>query len=121
MLELKQLAIDGFDEKHLDHINSSGAFCVLMEAEIGTFNQAGADLFRFSVCNRSWLEANPAEMRHGFKYLEMEVFDLDDIRELVQSRLFEISEKLPEADWKTLAMEINQWANWEYENEARFN
>lgn len=125
MLKIKDISSDEFTSLE-DYTPPDSGFAILIEIEIGLDNNNRADLFRFTLCDEKGLVRfiinNDSEYdKSGILSLkEFNIFVVKNYNynELI-ARIEQILNKVykPDKSWKEMAIELNCFFYWEYQNE----
>lgn len=89
-------------------------FGILVDVYLGPKDGPGEELFQFSVCSPSYMEADAA--LYGTKWLRgyvlMPSWDYDALCRLVQ----DLCDRTEGADWHEVAMKLSRYMEWEFDD-----
>lgn len=84
--------------------------CILMHADIGPSESAGADQFNFYVVTPGFLAKYP-EVRWGHAYLHMPEFDWSETKRMLERLVVGIRA----ARWEDAANQLCRFLQWEFD------
>jgi hypothetical protein len=113
----KMISVEIEDVLELFTPNDKRNFGTWIKLMIGTESEVGCDYFDIFVCTPEWLRIEC--MKEGFVWgrhtLIVEIYDLDAIKKILSDRITDCND----SNWKKIALNISQYASWEYEVESR--
>jgi hypothetical protein len=89
-------------------------FGFLLELEIGTADDVGADIFHLMVCTPQWIEQQYAGEGSiwGRGMLVVFQYDISHIQSIVRNHIG----RYTAPTWEELAIKLNRITKWEYED-----